>query len=124
GENPLGPLVERLRNLDRGGSIPTRPWSPDRFRGSLFDVDPANYSGLLPDPDEVGFFDWPWPGLTPDDFVRPEFATPLRVLSATEAAVHGFSNNGGLVKRVYLRGPDRKTLYYFSMWPMLPDESS
>jgi alpha-tubulin suppressor-like RCC1 family protein len=127
GEHPLGLLIERLLSLDRGGSIPTRVWLPDRFRGTLFDVDPANYGGVLPDPDEVGSFAWPWPGLAPEDFVRPEgpdFGLPRRVMSGAEAAVHGFSGNGGLVQRVYLVGPDRKTLYYFSMWPVFPDETS
>jgi alpha-tubulin suppressor-like RCC1 family protein len=127
GENPLGPLIDRLLNLDSGGSVPTAVWEPDRFRGTIFDVDPANYGGVLPDPEDFGTFAWPWPGLGPEDFVRPEgpdFALPSRVMSAAESGVHGFSKFGGLVNRVYLVGPDRKTLYYFAMWPVFPDETS
>jgi hypothetical protein len=44
-------------------------------------------------------------------------------MSADEAAVIGLSDNGGVVQRVYLLGPDEKTTYSFSLWPMLPDES-
>lgn len=127
GEDPLGPLIDRLLNLDRTGGVPTAVWEPDRFRGTIFDVEPANYGGVLPDPEDFGTFAWPWPGLGPEGFVRPEgpdFALPSRVLSAAESGVHGFSKFGGLVNRVYLVGPDRKTLYYFAMWPVFPDETS
>jgi hypothetical protein len=44
-------------------------------------------------------------------------------MSAHESAVLGLSINGGVVKRTYLIGPDRKSIYSFSLWPMLPDES-
>jgi hypothetical protein len=33
------------------------------------------------------------------------------------------SDNGGVVKRAYVLGPDGKTIYVFSLWPMLPDET-
>jgi len=39
-------------------------------------------------------------------------------------AVLGLSDNGGVVKRIYLLGPNGETLYSFSLWPMLPDETS
>jgi hypothetical protein len=44
-------------------------------------------------------------------------------MSAAEAAVQGLADNGGVVHRIYLLGPDRKTIYYFSLWPILPDET-
>jgi hypothetical protein len=44
-------------------------------------------------------------------------------MSVAEAAVHGLSDNGGVVQRVYLLGPDGVTIYSFSLWPMLPDET-
>jgi hypothetical protein len=127
GESPLGPVINRLLSLDRDGSIPTRTWEPDRFRGSLFELGPYEEGWVLPNPDVVGILAWPWPGLAPDDFVTPPdpgWESPRRILSAAEAAVHGFSDNGGLVQRVYIRGRVGKTLYYFSMWPVFPDETS
>ena len=47
-----------------------------------------------------------------------------RVMSADEAAVLGLSDNGGVVQRIYLLGPDGKTIYSFSLWPLFPDETS
>jgi hypothetical protein len=44
-------------------------------------------------------------------------------MSRGEAAVLGLSDNGGVVERIYLRGPDGETIYSFSLWLMLPDES-
>lgn len=44
-------------------------------------------------------------------------------MSVAEAGAVGLSANGGVVQRIYLRGPDDK-LYYFSLWPMSPDEAS
>lgn len=45
-------------------------------------------------------------------------------MSADEAAVLGLSDNGGVVQGIYLLGPDGETIYSFSLWPMLPDETS
>jgi hypothetical protein len=45
-------------------------------------------------------------------------------MTADEAAVLGLSNNGGVVQRIYLVGPDGATIYSFSLWPMLPDGAS
>jgi hypothetical protein len=45
-------------------------------------------------------------------------------MSTDEASALGLSDGGGVVQRVYLRGPDGRTNYYFSLWPMSPDEQS
>jgi hypothetical protein len=45
-------------------------------------------------------------------------------MSADEAAALGLSDNGGVVRRVYLIGPDGETIYSFSLWPMLRDQAS
>ncbi len=98
---------------------------PDRYWGNLFEVD--NYwfeLGVLPEPRDAGIVPWPWPDIAPAEFfgpAAPEFGR--RVISADEAAVLGLSNNGGVVQRMYLIGPDGKTIYSFSLWPMLPDEA-
>jgi len=126
GPSPLGALVDRLGNFDPGASIPTQVWVPERYWGNLLEAGAAIEIGLLPDPGVAGSARWPWPGLEPGDFVgRDEggwSGNPRRIMSADEAAVLGLSDNGGVVKRIYLRGPDGKTIYSFSLWPMLPDE--
>ena len=45
-------------------------------------------------------------------------------MTPVEASVLGLSNNGGVVQRVYLLGPDGTTVYSFSLWPMVPGGSS
>ncbi|MCJ7709851.1 MAG: hypothetical protein MUQ32_03390 [Chloroflexi bacterium] len=98
----------------------------ERYWGNLLDAGGRIEQGLLPDPRDTGSAPWPWPDISPSDFGRPTgplWADPRRVMSAKEAAVLGLSKNGGVVKRIYLVGPDRKTIYSFSLWPMLPDET-
>jgi hypothetical protein len=100
---------------------------PDRYWGNLFEAAPAIEVGVLPDPRDAGSAPWPWPGIEPAAFLGPpdpggEWGR--RVMSAAEAGVLGLSRNGGVVQRIYLLGPDGVTLYSFSLWPMLPDETS
>jgi hypothetical protein len=103
-------------------------WVADRYWGNLLDTSVFQYigDGVTPGLAESGSVGWPWPALAPSDFVgRNEggwTGTPRRVMTAEEASVLGLSDNGGVVQRVYLRGPDGKTIYYFSLWPMSPDE--
>jgi hypothetical protein len=126
-EAPLAALEDHIRNFDGGGSIPAQVWVTDRYRGNLLNAGPYIESGVLPDPSDVGIVPWPWPGILPSDFVGPTASSsgnPGRVMSATEAAVLGLSDNGGVVQRTYLLGPDGKTIYDFSLWPVFPDETS
>jgi hypothetical protein len=120
--------MERLRHFDPGSGVSTTVWAADRYWGSLLDVAPYLESGVLPDPDDAGTLPWPWPDVSPGDFVgRDEggyIGNPRRVMTAGEAAVLGLSDHGGVVQRVYLVGPDRETIYSFSLWPMSPDERS
>ena len=123
----LAPLREYI--VDFGRSNPTAAvWAADRYWGSLLDasVFKGIGDGTTPGLAESGSVAWPWPGIAPTDFVgRDEggwIGTPRRVMTAEEASVLGLSDNGGVVQRVYLRGPDGKTIYYFSLWPMSPDE--
>ncbi len=126
GPNPLGSLSDYLRTFDRAANVSSQVWVPDRYWGSLFEAASAIEHGLLPDPRDAGSVPWLWPAIVPEDFAgRDEggwIGQPRRVMSADEAAVLGLSANGGVVKRIYLVGPDRKTIYSFSLWPMLPDE--
>ena len=91
---------------------------PDRYWGDLIDLGNVHNSDAVP---------WPWPDIDPGEFVVPAEVGffPEGVGSCPdEASVLGLSDNGGVVQRVYLRGPDGTTTYHFSMWPMLPDETS
>jgi hypothetical protein len=100
---------------------------PDRYWGNLLEASIFSYigDGVTPGLADFGTATWPWPGVDPAGFVGLADLSPgRRVMSADEAAVLGLSDNGGVVKRVYLIGPDGESIYYFSLWPMLPDETS
>lgn len=118
GPSPLGPLENHLRNFDRDGNIPTKVYVPAGYWGNLIELSDIPESDAVP---------WPWPDIEPEAFVVPAevgfFPEGRRVMSSDEASVLGLSDNGGVVQRVYLRGPDGKTLYFFSLLPMLPDET-
>ena len=118
GPSPLGLLIDRLSGYDGGGSTPAEVYAPDRYWGRLVSVG---------DLSNVGAVAWPWPGIAPAGFAaagEPGWMREgRRIMSAGEAAVLGLSNDGGVVQRIYLRGPAGKTVYAFSMWPMLPDEA-
>jgi len=125
GEAPFAALEDDLRNFDPASSIPTQVWVTDRYRGNLLEAGAYIDVGVLPDPSDAGVAPWPWPGISPEDFVWPvDPGYPQRIMSASEASVLGLSRNGGVVQRIYLLGPDGVTLYSFSLWPMLPDETS
>ena len=125
--SPLYGLVEHLLNFDRETGIPTKTWKSDRYWGNLLEAAPFIEGGLLPHPRDAGIVPWPWPDIDPAEFVVPaglgSWGDTRRIMSADEAAVLGLSDDGGVVQRVYLRGPDGKTIYSFSLWPMLPDET-
>lgn len=127
GDAPFEALYDRLRNFESGAGIPTQVWVPNRFTGNLLDASIfANIGdGLVPGLGETGSVPWPWPGIAPADFVGlAEFNPGRRVMSAAEAAALGLSEKGGVVQRIYLRGPDGEKLFYFSLWPMSPDETT
>ena len=126
GPNPVGPLIDRLSGFVPGAGVDAQVWVPGRYWGSLFEAAGAIEIGLLSDPREAGSASWPSPAITPAEFVgRDEggwIGYPRRVMSADEASVLGLDDNGGVVRRIYLVGPDGNTIYAFSMWPMMPDE--
>jgi hypothetical protein len=127
GSGALDQLVDRLAGYDPGTDVQTRVWTGDRYWGHLFEAGSAIDIGLLPRPDDAGFVDWPWSTFEPADFEGVEggwIGGPRRVMSADEAAILGLSDDGGVVRRLYLVGPDGSTIYAFSLWPMLPDEAS
>jgi alpha-tubulin suppressor-like RCC1 family protein len=123
---PLDALADHLRNFDREGGVQTQVWVPDRFWGNLRDAGSAIDSGLLPDPHDAEVRPWPWPSIASREFVvgLTDLGGGRRVMSADEAAVLGLSDYGGVVQRIYLLGPDGVRIYYFSLWPLLPDETA
>lgn len=125
GEAPFEVLADHLRTLDRSAGLTTHVWTTDRCSGLLIEA-VWLARGLAPPPPATSAVPWPWPGIAPGDFVGladPKAAFEgRRTMSAAAAAVLGLSDNGGVVQRIYLLGPDGKTIYLFSLWPILPDE--
>ena len=124
GSGPFGPLRDFLRDVAASSTSPS-VWAPDRYWGNLLNAGIFKHigDGLAPGLAETGAVPWPWPDITPADFIGLEEPNPgRRVMSADEAAVLGLSDDGGVVRRVYLRAPKGKAIYYFSLWPMSPDE--
>jgi hypothetical protein len=127
GSGPFGMLSDALRHFERMG-VPTSVWMPDRYWGNLLDASIFEYigDGTAPGLAEFGTVPWPWLDIEPADFVpggAPGNQDLRRILTANEAAVLGLSDDGGVVKRIYIVGPDGHTPYYFSMWPVALDEA-
>lgn len=111
-------LAQRLRDFDRGGSIPSDVFQPERYRGILIE----SGGGIVGKP-----VAWPWPALKPADFVAGPgdgtggSAFPHRTMSAEEVAALGLGAVPGGAQGVFLAGPDGKT-YSFILRPLLADE--
>jgi hypothetical protein len=90
-------------------------WRPDRYRGILMD-------GVTGTP-----VAWPWPTVSPSDFVlrtgptEPPF--PARTMSPTEVAALAMAGLEGGEQGLVLRSPDSaEVLYGLALRPLLPDE--
>lgn len=124
-EDTFGLVARRLRSVAE--SVSAEAWSPGAYVGSLLEAKALVEDGWLPKvPDDA--LPWPWPGLEPDAFDWRVDADRgeregRRVLTADEAAVFGLSDDGGVVQRANLLGPDGTTVYVLSMRPALPDET-
>jgi hypothetical protein len=109
-------LAERLKGFDQGGTIPTDEYTPHGWRAILVDAQGAAAPAQA----------WPWPDLTPADFVAvadepPLPSFPFRVLTADEIAALGLGELKGGLMGYYLKGPDGK-IYNLPIRPLLPDE--
>ena len=115
-------LSQRLKDFDRGGSIPSDVYQPGRFRGVL--VEREAQPGVAEVP-------WPWPDVTVADFKKgaddgsgeggPAF--PHRVMTAEEIGALKIDGTEGGLQGPVLKGPDGK-LYTFILRPLLVDEES
>jgi hypothetical protein len=111
-------LAQRLTDFDRGGTIATDVYVPAAYRGVLLESPGA----VAPD-----IRDWPWPDLTPADFVANAdpnvFSLPSRTMTPDEVDVLGIEGHEGGFQGMLIAGPDGKT-YSFSLRPLLPDETA
>jgi hypothetical protein len=110
-------LAKRLQDFDQGGTISSDVYSPDRFRGVIFERDAQP---------GVGTVDWPWPALTPTDFKEgpPDGSAPMfphRTLTPDEIAALKLTDIDGGIQGLVLKAPDKK-LYTFILRPLLVDE--
>jgi hypothetical protein len=122
--HPYGELAERLRHIDEWVEFPPVTWPGREFHAVLVEADLWIELGVLPRPSTDQIVAWPWAHIAPDDFNGlGQYAGGRRNLSAAEATVLDLSDGGGVVRRLYLLGPD-KTLYSFSLWPLVPAETT
>ena len=109
-------LAERLQDFDKGGTLSTSEYAPERYRGILMDGGPGALDAMP----------WPWPDLKPVDFTaNPDpdaFQLPTRVLSVTDVEALGISPFRGGFQGLTLIGPGDGKSYSFSLRPLLPDE--
>ena len=110
-------LAAELGDFDHGGTIPTQLFVPAAYRGILLDGGPGQPNARK----------WPWPDLTPSDFVAPadpnSFQLPVRVLTSAEVSALGVDQAEGGLQGATLIGPNGK-FYAFSLRPLLPGETS
>jgi hypothetical protein len=110
-------LAQRLGDFDRGGTIRTDEWAPDRYRATLLD----GFAGERPPTS------WPWADLRPADFTAaPDpnaMPMPTHTLTATQAAALGITPFQGGFQNLRLVAPDKSKLYSLALRPLLPDET-
>jgi Regulator of chromosome condensation (RCC1) repeat len=120
----LGLLAEHLRGVAAASTSDV--WTSERHWASLLRARTLVKRGALSRMPATTV-PWPWPDLTPADFAWSSDdglgREGRRVMPAEEASVLGLSDDGGVVRRVYLLGPDGTTVYHFSLWPASPDET-
>lgn len=112
-------LAQRLKDFDRGGTINSDIYQPERFRGVIIkrEAEPE----LMP-------IAWPWPAVKPADFKPgagdgtggPVF--PHRVMTTVEIDALKIDDVAGGLKGPVLQAPDGK-LYTFILRPLLVEET-
>jgi hypothetical protein len=113
-------LATRLQDFDKGGTIASDVYTPEKYRGVLSQRDP--------DP-SIKAVAWPWPTIKPTDFAAGSdnggggLFMARRTMTAAEVGALGLGDTTGGVQGLVLKGPDSK-LYSLILRPMLPDETS
>ena len=111
-------LAMRLRDFDKGGTIATDVYLPDKFRAVLIEREGDPQAKPMA---------WPWPDLTIADFkadINGEGATqfPHRTLTAVEVQDLKLGDIPGGAQGVTLAGTDNK-IYSLVLRPLLPGET-
>lgn len=112
-------LAQRLKDFDRGGTIDSDIYQPERFRGVIIEREAAP---------ELKPIAWPWPAVKPADFKPgagdgtggPTF--PHRAMTADEIGALKIDDVAGGLLGPVLKGPDGK-LYSFILRPLLVEET-
>ena len=127
GEDPSAPdliprrafklLADRLRDFDKGGSIPTDVYVPSAYRAVLIEREGDPQARPMA---------WPWPELGIADFKANINAAgalqfPHRRMTAEEVAVLELGHIPGGIQGATLEGPDGK-IYTLVLRPLLPHE--
>jgi hypothetical protein len=113
-------LATRLQDFDKGGTISSDVYVPERYRGILNQRDP--------DP-TIKPVAWPWPTIKPTDFLGDPnngnggVFMARRTLTTDEAAALGLGDITGGIQGLVLKASDGK-LYSLILRPLLPDETS
>lgn len=124
--HPFSSLRDHLLFFAERSGSPTQVWVPGSYWGLLIEVSSWIEVGVVQDPPDSAIAAWPWEGISPWVVGTATDAVDesrRRVMSTDEAAVLSLSDNGGVVQQIYLFGPDGGTIYSFSLWAMLPDET-
>lgn len=117
--NAFSKLAQRLKDFDRGATIDSDVYQPERFRGVIIErqADP-----------ELKPIAWPWPAVKPADFkMGPADGTggpafPHRAMTADEIGALKIGDIAGGVQGPILKAPDGK-LYTLILRPLLVEES-
>jgi hypothetical protein len=92
-----------------------QPWSPDRYRGIL--TEDAFGSPIA----------WPWPAISPTEFVQRASANappfPIRTMTPADVARLGVTGVEGGLQGISFQAPSGGKVYSFRLRPLLPDES-
>ncbi|MBA2719629.1 MAG: hypothetical protein H0U52_10365 [Chloroflexi bacterium] len=112
-------LSQRLKDFDRGGTIDSDVYVPERYRGMILEREPAP---------ELKPIAWPWPAIAVTDFKKGPgdgtggSAFPHREMTANEIAALKLTDVAGGLQGPVLKGPDGK-LSTFILRPLLVDET-
>jgi hypothetical protein len=109
-------LAQRLGDFDRGGTVTTDEYAPERYRGVLLE----GFAGDVPP------LAWPWSDVNPADFVpkgpADAFPTPTHTLTPAQVEGLGVTPFTGGFGNLMLEGPDKK-VYSLAVRPLLPEDA-
>ncbi len=112
-------VLQRLQDFDRGGTIPSDVYVPERYRGVILERERT---------EDVKPVDWPWPTIKVADF-KPGAdgsggaAFPHRAMTADEIAALNIESTEGGLQGLVLKAPDGK-LYTLILRPLLVEEDN